>query len=426
MTMLLNAKLAHAQSVLSESTYANSTIAQLLFPDSLTLETLSDEDIFRGVENWQSIASEDQLLTRKNNEVRRLKKLCNESIKNRAQCKLTVMETRTGAELGKAKQQDDLGNFYYFALIGDKPNPGEALKWYHHAAQQNSHQAQYKLYQLFNDKQLQDASIHKSRLDWLTESAEGGFASAQFKLGLHLYEGNLGKKNVKRGVHWMRKASASAHNKASRSLIFLYFESLNTLSNFKTADNAEKKKMHHEMSDATAVISYFVEQAELVAERGNADIKHDLAMLFHNAPWFYNDNRKAFRWMKLAAEANDRRAQLNLGIMYFNGLGIKPDFSQAFYWINKAAKQNYPIAQFFLATMYTDGQGVKKDSVRAAELLEQAADKGVIAAKLNLANLYATGQGVPQNISKANELREFALSKQSVASNEFDGLVVPR
>ena len=51
------------------------------------------------------------------------------------------------------------------------------------------------------------------------------------------------------------------------------------------------------------------------------------------------DDRKALRWFRKAAEHGLARAQNNLGRMYAEGQGVLEDYVKAYAWFNVAAAQ---------------------------------------------------------------------------------------
>ncbi len=54
------------------------------------------------------------------------------------------------------------------------------------------------------------------------------------------------------------------------------------------------------------------------------------------------DDARAVKWYRKAAEQGDARAQNNLGLMYRNGEGIPKDYAKAHMWLNVAASSFPP------------------------------------------------------------------------------------
>ena len=184
----------------------------------------------------------DLIKDQKRREAQKIRDICTESLENIVKCGLANSEMKLGAFFGAAKHQDNLGNFYYFGVFNKRPNPEKALKWIYRAALQNSNTAQFKMYVFYSDDELQAASIDKPRIHWLTESAKGGYAYAQYALGYNLYKGNLIEKDVEQGIRWMLKASAAGNVFAKQKISSIYLSSLDTLKQYKISDDKGKRK----------------------------------------------------------------------------------------------------------------------------------------------------------------------------------------
>ena len=85
---------------------------------------------------------------------------------------------------------------------------------------------------------------------------------------------------------------------------------------------------------------------------------------------------KAVRWFRLAADQGDADAQSNLGVMYANGEGVLEDDPEAVKWLRLAADQGVAAAQFNLGVMYANGGGLPEDYVLGYAWLNLAATQG--------------------------------------------------
>jgi TPR repeat protein len=74
---------------------------------------------------------------------------------------------------------------------------------------------------------------------------------------------------------------------------------------------------------------------------------------------------KAAKWYRKAAELGDSRAMNNLGFMYANGRGVKQDYEEAVKWYRRAALQGDAEAQNNMGVSYEEGKGLEKNSIRA-------------------------------------------------------------
>ena len=81
-----------------------------------------------------------------------------------------------------------------------------------------------------------------------------------------------------------------------------------------------------------------VRQLRRLAEQGNRQAQHDLAVMYANGRGVPRDETEANRWYRKAAEQGDASAQSLIGSMYLFGRGAPKDFVQAYLWLNLAAR----------------------------------------------------------------------------------------
>jgi len=116
------------------------------------------------------------------------------------------------------------------------------------------------------------------------------------------------------------------------------------------------------------------------------------------------DAAKAFRIFQKGAVRGVSMCQWMLADCYKKGIGVEKNEKKAFFWIKEAAETNNPFAIDELSTYYHNGIGTEKDLVKAAQLCKQIADDDRCAsahAQNNLAFFYLTGDGVEQDFEKA-------------------------
>lgn len=110
---------------------------------------------------------------------------------------------------------------------------------------------------------------------------------------------------------------------------------------------------------------------------------------------------KAFSLFVPLAEAGNAEAQHNLAMLYRTGKGTEKDLSASYGWFRRAAEQGVSDAQYYLGYMYDGGEGVKQDPQYAYVWYRKAAEQGHGLAQINLGFLYANGIGVAQDIEQA-------------------------
>src|SRR5258705_4768245 len=110
-----------------------------------------------------------------------------------------------------------------------------------------------------------------------------------------------------------------------------------------------------------------------VATTANATAVED-AMAAYNR----GDSDGALRILRVAAEANDPKAQFSLGTTLFYGLWppINKDVAEGAKWLRAAANNNIVAAQLALAQGHYHGYGVAKDLDECFRWFRRAADNG--------------------------------------------------
>ena len=135
------------------------------------------------------------------------------------------------------------------------------------------------------------------------------------------------------------------------------------------------------------------------------------------------EDAKAAKWYRKAAELGIAEAQLQLGAMYMIGAGVEKDLSKAAEWLGKAAVQENFDAQYLLGLMYAEGEGVQQDYTEAAKWYRKAAEQGDADAQCKLGAMYFLGTGIEQNQAKAIEwLQKAAAQGQQDAIDMLEGM----
>ena len=123
--------------------------------------------------------------------------------------------------------------------------------------------------------------------------------------------------------------------------------------------------------------------------------------------WHYANGRdviqndeKAVKWYRRAAEQEHAVAQYDLGWMYQQGRGVSQDSGEAVRWFRKAARQGYADAQNNLGWRYQYGRGVVQNYAEAVKWYHKAAEQGHNDAQSRLDELQ--GRGVVQNNGVSN------------------------
>jgi uncharacterized protein len=88
------------------------------------------------------------------------------------------------------------------------------------------------------------------------------------------------------------------------------------------------------------------------------------------------DAPRAYRWFRIAAEANHVPAMNMVGRCLELGWGVAREWPEAARWYRRAAEASLDWAQYNLANMLLRGRGVEKDRAQALEWYLRAARQG--------------------------------------------------
>jgi hypothetical protein len=164
----------------------------------------------------------------------------------------------------------------------------------------------------------------------------------------------------------------------------------------------------------------FIDELHVLAEAGDAEAQVALGLAYfrgsHGAP---QDDVKAVRWYRLAAEQGLRSAQYNLGSLMAAGRGVSQDYVEAARLLRLAADQGHLRAHYTLGVMIRDGDGVPQDLAEAVRLFRLVADHGEADAQFNLGFMYGTGHGVLQDYVEAARWYRLA-ADQGNANAQFN------
>ena len=186
------------------------------------------------------------------------------------------------------------------------------------------------------------------------ELAEGGNATAQYKLAEILFEGNAEDQNIEQALLWYRKA----------------------------------------------------------ADGGNADAQAKLGHLYMAGDVVQRNYVTAASWYRQAALQGHSDAQAEYGDLYYLGYGVPQDYGEAMKFFQEAASQRHVRAQFRLAEMYADGRGVPRDLVLAHMWANLAAAQGDRQA-LVLRDVLASKMTTEQLVDAQRQAREWGETRHA-------------
>ena len=224
---------------------------------------------------------------------------------------------------------------------------------------------------------------------WLANEAQLGVASAQFEMGVCLYNGKGIPKDETAAAGWFAKAAAQGDAGAQFELGLSLFR----------GEGVPK--------DEEAAVELFSK----AAAQGDAGAQFELGLCLFLGEGIPQDEKMAVEWFTRAAAQGNALAQLNLGNCLFGGKGTAQDDGAAVSWFAKAATLGHALAQLNFGNCLSCGRGTSEDKEAAVEWFAKAADQGIPEAQRVLAHCYQIGYGTSLNL-------EIALKWYKAAANQ--------
>ena len=198
------------------------------------------------------------------------------------------------------------------------------------------------------------------------------------------------------------------------------FEELFREKLFKMTSKPENEDMKKELKNEKdfkiankKIKKSVVLELEKEAEEGDLDAQFCLGNYY-----FISDkgrdneenNKKAFKWYKKAAEQGHIESNICLAICYEQGIGTEIDEEKAFNIVKSIEDKNNPNIEYCLGIYYELGVGTDIDLEKAFDCYKNCANKGYDKGQLRVAYCYENGIGVKQDYKKAFNRYKKAMS----------------
>ncbi len=235
--------------------------------------------------------------------------------------------------------------------IGTEQNKRIAERYFERAAKVGNSYAQYKLAQIYLEKE--EADYTEKAVQLLQKSAiKGKNVMAQYALGKIAEDKNNENRDLKEAVKWYGMAVDNGNDYA--------------------AYRAGKILIDREsgLYDRDKALSYFRMGAENYNEYAQYELgKAYLDQEFYNLP-------EALKWLEKSAEKNVH-ALYKLGTLYQNVESEIYNMDTAIQYYEKAALQGHEASLYRLGKIYSDKENPKYYNIdRAVECFKSAAEKG--------------------------------------------------
>ncbi|KAJ3249551.1 hypothetical protein HDU78_000078 [Chytriomyces hyalinus] len=224
-----------------------------------------------------------------------------------------------------------------------------------------------------------------SSLSWIHILAVNHHPSAQFCLGICLYNGIGTVKNKSAAYTWCRKAALQNHPGAMNMLGNLFIEG------------------HGTTKQPAAGLRWYIRAAELK----DAAAIYNIGTLFERGVAVEEDARQAFEWYVRASVFGSVNAQNVLGIFYEQGIGVPMCSKRAVQYYKSAAGNGHPHAMYNLARCHHDGFGVVRSDSTAAMWFQQAAQQAHVLSLLSAAVCHDSGVGMPDGKRVGASARDY-------------------
>lgn len=212
------------------------------------------------------------------------------------------------AEKGDIKAQMFLGRMYEEGLHSVSKSPQQAYKWYLAAAKQGEAEAQFHVACLLAKMSNNDAE----GVEWLTRSADNGYAPAQVLIGKLLKAKGV-EKRERQIFHYFNAAADQAFPLGYYHVAECYYLGIGVPQNLNKALEFYKKAAT-DISDAVLMIARCY---DLMEDYDNAVI-----------------------WYKKAIEADIPQAYNDIAFLYAEGKGVKQNIRKAHEMIDIAIQRN--------------------------------------------------------------------------------------
>ena len=184
----------------------------------------------------------------------------------------------------------------------------------------------------------------------LSSQASEGDRESQYWLALLYMDGKkFVSKSSKSCIDWLSKSAEQGYAPAQQAL-----------------EGLVNRKLFGTNRDSVKAEMYMLRGAE----QGNADSQFWLGVAYEQNWFGTTDLKEAAKWYRKAAEQGQPDAQASLGMLYEDGDGVEQDYRAAALWYRKAAEHVPDLGgagqgRWHLGQLYEDGLGVPEDYVQA-------------------------------------------------------------
>lgn len=305
---------------------------------------------------------------------------------------LNLDKLKYEASLNIASSQSTLGYLYLSGELINKDYK-KAFDLLSHASKLNNHVGINLLGYMYENG-LYVKKDFKKAFELYSKAAKSDNIDAFFNLGRFYFYGIAEKKDYKQAFDLFSKSYKMGNVSSSYYLGFYY------------------KEGFFVKKDEDKALDLF-----LLAFKNNMSFSAiEIGSIYLNKE--KHIRKKAEKFLKIAAESGDAKAEYLLYLYYYSF----EDIEKSLNWLKKSVKNDYIPAKISLSEHYITGNIVKKNYKVALNLLESVYSFKAYYSGLFLGKIYFNGLGVEKNNKKAYEYFLASANKGNMESQSFIAL----
>lgn len=304
--------------------------------------------------------------------------------------------------------------YLYSGDAGLEKDIGKAVQLWEIAANKDHSRAAEYLGECYRDGDGVEVNAVKA-LEWFEKAKALGNMMACVKLGLAYDKDGFAGTDYAKAVSYYREAYENGSADGACCLACMYengwgveqnaqkaFELYKYAADHGSARGMAKTGMMLHDGDGTQKdVKLAIEYFEKAKAAGRADADDLLAFVYKNINSPDVDPKKAFEFNLQRAGKDDVEAQYHVYEAYWNGVGVEEDNEKANRWFKNAADGGHTISQALMGFH----EMIFGDASTAVQYWEKASAAGHLKAMNDLAEVYLDGaDGVPVNKARAIEL----------------------
>jgi TPR repeat protein len=314
------------------------------------------------------------------------------------------------AEYGLVAAQYNLGILYQ-QNTKTKFNYRKAFHWYTLAAKGGNVAAQNGL-AYFYEKGLVTDINYLTAFHWYKEAANSGHSGAQITLGKWYRKGQSVEQDYNQAAEWYKLAASQGSQVAQNCLELLYQNgniAEETVPEYSTGPSRKsrlcsKLRLDIELLDNDGINTELLKKLAMNASKGDGNAMYEIGLNYYNGTDFTQDKDIGFKWIRNAANADNKEAQFKLAETYKEGDVVEQDYHKRSIWTKRLAKKKDSVTQYNLGILYRRGLGVREDDLEASKWFILSSDQGNVDAMHELAEMKHFGLSFKPNEKEAEGL----------------------